>query len=153
MIRCLLLSLILLPFFSIAQGKVGKLRSEVRQDISTWISKNNHYYPSLKEADSVMTLSIRDMVYGKVQFQYTFNKDSICITEKTITSCDSCRRNYLNAVLEQGGYEWRRLNGNQYISKFGDHLMIEIPGNEKDMSFTIYQVAWTKEVYDMLLKN
>jgi hypothetical protein len=132
---------------------VGKTKEVVQKELNTWKDANASFFPKITDAAMTTTLAIKDPGYGVVKFVYTYNKDKICNNEKTIAINDSARRNYLNSVLEQRGYEWKKLNGNQYISKFSDKLMIELPGDPRNFSFTVYRVDWTKETYDMLNKN
>jgi hypothetical protein len=153
MFRSVFLSLFIFPLFLSAQSKIGKTRDELKKELDTWKAGNASFFPKITEAGNTTTLSIKDPGYGAVRFVYTYDKNKVCTMEKTISINDSARTNYINGVLEQRGYEWKKLNGNQYVSKFSDKLMIEIPGSPKDHSFTIYKVDWTKEVYDMLYKK
>ena len=50
-------------------------------------------------------------------------------------------------------FEWNKINENQYISKFEEKLMIELPAENYDHSFSILKVEWTKELYELLLKQ
>jgi hypothetical protein len=59
----------------------------------------------------------------------------------------------LNKVLEKKGYQWKKINENQYISSFSDQLLIELPVEKKEFYFTIYRAQWSREVYDILIKN
>lgn len=153
MIRSFLFALLFSPVFLSAQNKVGKTKAEVKKELDTWKNSNSSLTPKITEMPLVTTVTFRDPGYGVVKNIYSFNKSKICISEKTVTSSDSARQNYMNLVLEQPAYEWKKINGNQYISKFSSKMMIELPGNSVDHSFTIYKADWTKEVYEMLNKK
>jgi hypothetical protein len=150
MSRFILYLFLFSPFFICAQDKVGKTKTEIKKQLDTWKTANRSLSPVITDAATTSTLTIKDPAYGLVKFIYTFNKSKICTSEKTVATNDSARTNLLNTVLEQPVHEWKKINGNQYISKFSDKLMIEIPGKPTDHSFTIYKADWTKEVYDML---
>ena len=70
-----------------------------------------------------------------------------------MAGCDSCYKKYLNDLLNQKEYAWKKINGNQYVSKFASHLMLELPFDKDDFTFTLFRASWTKELYDILIKN
>lgn len=150
MFRFLLCLFLLSPFFISAQDRVGKTRTEIKKQLDSWKTENRSLSPVITDAATTTILTIKDPANGMVKFIYTFNKSKLCTSEKTVVTNDSVRTNLLNMVLEQSVHEWKKINGNQYISKFSDKLMIEIPAKPTDHSFTIYKADWTKEVYDML---
>ena len=153
MYKLLVLLACLVPYISFGQSSIGKTKEAVKKELDTWKQANGSLYPKLSDLGNTTTLSIKDPGYGQVKFVYTYDKDKVCISEKTVALNDSARNNYLNAILEKKEYEWTKLNGNQYISKFTDKLMIELPGDPKNHSVTVYRAEWTREIYDMLLKK
>ncbi len=86
-------------------------------------------------------------------FIYLFDESGRCKSETIITRCDSCLSRLLQAALAQKKYEWKKINENQYISKFEDKLMIELPPENPDHSFSFLRVDWTRELYDLLIKE
>ncbi len=144
MIRTICLLLLFVPLISLGQNKLGKSRADVKKELST---------PSLVETDSTIKIHFHDASSREIDVIYGFDKSGICISEKTITQCEDCRKPYLNDVLELKDYGWKKINGNQYISKFSNQAMIELPVDEKDYSFTIFRAVWSQAVYDLLLKN
>jgi hypothetical protein len=53
-------------------------------------------------------------------------------------------------LLAKEKYVWKKINENQYISKFEDKIMIELPTENKSNSITIIRTDWTKILYDIL---
>ncbi len=141
------------PLMAIGQASIGKSKDVVKKELDAWKQSHASLFPKIDDLGNSTTLSIKDPGYGLVKFIYTYDKDKTCISEKTVALTDSARTNYLNAILEKKEYEWNILNGNQYISKFSDKLMIEIPGDPKNHSVTVYRAEWTQSIYDMLLKK
>lgn len=87
-------------------------------------------------------------------FEYFFNSNNKCISEKATASCDSCYKKYLNDLLSKRKYRWIRLNENQYISAYKWKLMIELPvKEEKQLFYNLMKVTWNKETYAMLLEG
>ena len=153
MFRYLLILVVIIPLAGSCQESIGKSKDIVKAELETWKKANAGSYPTVTEIGSNTTLSIKDPGYGQVKFIYTFDKSKTCIRVKTVALTDSARNNYLNNMLEKKEYEWVKLNGNQYISKFSDKLMIELPGDPKNHSVTVYRAEWNQEIYNMLLNK
>ncbi len=153
MFKYLLILICFAPIITLGQSTIGKTKDIVKKELESWKQSHGSLYPKLSDQGKTTILAIKDPGYGQVKFVYTFDKNNICISERTVALTDSARTNYLNAILEKKEYEWKKLNGNQYISKFGDKLMIEIPGDPKSHSVTVYRADWTQSIYDMLLKK
>lgn len=152
MIRTLALVLLLLPLSSLAQNHLNKSRSDLKKDLDKYIEENSARSPKLTESETALTLTVTDG-NKQVSHVFTFNADGKCKAEKIIADCDSCLKEELNQVLEQENYEWKKINENQYISKFSAKLLIELPPASKEFYFTILRAEWTKEMYDILTKN
>ena len=153
MIRTLALVLLLLPMSLPAQSLVSKSRTELKKELDKFVEANSGKSPKLTESEKSLTLSIMSPGTKQVSHVFSFDPAGICSAEKIIAACDSCLKEELNRVLEEKNYEWKKINENQYISKFADQLLIELPVDNKDFYFTIFRAQWTKEVYDILLKN
>lgn len=153
MFKYLLIFVGIIPLASSGQESIGKPKEVVKSELETWKKANAGSFPGISDGGSTISLAIKDPGYGQVRFIYTFDKSKTCISIKTIALNDSARNNYLNNMLEKKEYEWVKLNGNQYISKFSDKLMIELPGDPKNHSVTVYRAEWNQEIYNMLLKK
>lgn len=141
------------PLLVLGQTYIGKSKTEVKKELETWKNTNAGLRPVITELGTTTTLSFKDPGQGQVKIVCSFDKRRTCISEKTVTMSDSIRNIYLHAILEKKEYEWIKLNGNQYISRYEDKLMIEIPGDPKNYSVTVYRAEWTKDIYDLLLKK
>lgn len=102
--------------------------------------------------------NIKMEVAGKgsqpVTFEYTFDSNKKCISEKVTAYCDSCYKKYLNELLSKKKFGWKRLNENQYISSYKWELMIELPvREEKSLFYDLLKVDWNRETYSMLLEG
>ena len=153
MIRTLTLVFLLFPLSVLAQEHINKSRSDLKKELDKFIEENKSKSPKLIESETTLTLTVTAPGTEMVSHLFTFDFDGKCKAEKIIAACDSCWKEELNLVLEKKDYQWKKINENQYISKFSDQLMIELPVESKDFYFTIFRALWTKEVYDMLLKN
>jgi len=153
MIRIMMTFFILLPFVGISQTYINKSRTAVKKELAKYSLTNDSLKTSLTETDSSIVFLVRDPRTLRADFIYGFDRSGKCNSEKTIAWCDSCSAKYLRAALYRKKYEWVQLNENQYISKFSEKMMIELPVNDKDHSFTILRMDWSKMLYDMLLKK
>lgn len=153
MIRLLLFIALLnsLPAFS--QHFIGKSKTHVKKELGKKRDKNNTLTIILADNDSVLVYSYKDASLQPVDFIYGFDARGNCNMEKVKAGCDSCFRKYLQQVLQQKKFGWRKVNENQYVSNFPDRLLLEIPPENKDFSYTILRTEWTREVYNMLLAN
>ena len=142
-----------LPFAGISQTYINKSRSAVKKELARYSLANNNLKTSLTETDSSIIYLVRDPRTLKADFIYGFDRSGKCNSEKTITYCDSCKEKYLRTALNRKKYEWVKLNENQYVSKFSEKMMIELPMEDNDHSFIILRMDWTKILYDMLLKK
>ena len=87
-------------------------------------------------------------------FEYIFDSNKKCISEKVTANCDSCHKKYLDELLSRKKFDWIRLNENQYISAYKWKLMIELPvTEEKSLFYNLLKVDWNRETYAMLLEG
>lgn len=112
-------------------------------------------YPGTTSQPSVYPRkdSILVRVNNLTQQIYVFDEKGLCLTETTITRCDSCHDGYLKVVLDKKKYNWKKINENQYISRFEDNLMIELFPEGEIRSFSVLRTDFTRELYDLLLKE
>lgn len=131
-----------------AQEFINKKKGEA----ITMLKNKYQEAPITVLADTVQ-LKLENTYAKSFDYIFTFDKKGKCKSETIITRCDSCLTGLLQKVLDQKKFEWNKINENQYISKFEEKLMIELPAENHDHSFSILKVEWTKELYELLLKQ
>lgn len=57
---------------------------------------------------------------------------------------------YLQQVLGDPKWGWKKLNENQYISDFVHQRTLEVPPDNPEWQFSIIRSAWTRTLYDLL---
>jgi hypothetical protein len=97
--------------------------------------------------------SILVQVNTKTQLIYVFDEKGLCFTETTITRCDSCHDSYLKILLDKKKFAWRKINENQYISRFEDNMMIELFPEGEIRTISVLRAGFTRELYELLLKE
>ncbi len=153
MTRIFILLFLLSPLALFSQNFIGKSRPQVKKELQKMVEKNDSLNAVLNDNDSALVLSYTGPATRPVNFIYRFNKAGNCSSEKVMAGCDSCYKKYLSHLLSQKKFEWKKINENQYISRYADHMMIELPGNPGDFSYAILLTDWTKELYQMLTGN
>lgn len=98
------------------------------------IIKSDSLTITLTDNDSVLLNSAKPGKFFPVDFIYSFNRSGKCQSEKVIAGCDSFFNKYLQAVLGQKKYEWKKINENQYLSKYITRMMIELPAETNNFS-------------------
>lgn len=106
----------------------------------------------VSETDSTLTFIISNRT-DSVTYSLGFDENKKCFSERIITGCDACFTKQLNSVLKSKEYNWEKINENQYVSDFASYLMIEIPPENTEYSFTILRMTWSRELYDLLMEN
>ncbi len=145
--RTLLAFLFILPSIVFAQVNINKTKSQV---IESAKKEKKHI---LEETDSTLHLKQDNSESDPVNFFYHFTKEGKCDSEQIITGAEKVFTNYLDKVLAVKKYHWKKINENQYISDFASAMIVEIPPENKEWSFTLLRVEWTKQLYDMLTGN
>lgn len=97
--------------------------------------------------------SILVRVNSQTQLIYVFDEKGLCMTETTNTRCDSCHDGYLKKVLDKKKYSWKKINENQFISRYEDNMMIELFPEGEIRTFSILRADFTRELYELLLKD
>lgn len=151
MLRYNLLLLLLFPLSSLAQDKLGKTKAVLKEELTITAGKTGMV---LVETDSTLEFSSRDMkaLDAKV-FIYGFDSAGICNTEKFITDCKNCFEKQLHLLIDQPRYQWKKINENQYVSRFEDRLLLEVAPDTDQYFFTLFRAVWTKEFYDILISK
>ncbi len=153
MTRIFALCFVLLSFSGFSQNYINKTKAQVRKELNEYVSMNDSLNAAISETATAITLSIKGPKTLPADFIYRFDKTGKCKSEKVMGGCDSCFNKYFQAALDRKKYEWRKINENQYISGFVARMMIELPVDSKDFSFTILRTDWSKQMYDLLKGN
>lgn len=152
--RYILFLALLWPSFAFSQKYFDKNRDEVKKELEKYISTNKNINPVLSETDTTLIITVNETQGKTTRFIYEFDrKTGKCSIQRTAAGCDSCYKKYLENLLAQKEYGWKKLNGNQYVSKFSSHLLLELPLDESEHTFTLFRASWSKELYDILIKN
>ncbi len=149
MIRLVLL-LFLMPVTCFSQNFIGKSKIQVKKILQRQIVRNDSLTITLTDNDSVILYSVKAGRVYPADFIYGFDNYGKCRLEKISLTCDSCYKIFLQDVLAQKKYGWKKLNENQYISKYASRMMIELSAESKDLYYTILKTAWTKKLYSLL---
>jgi hypothetical protein len=56
-------------------------------------------------------------------------------------------------ILKKEKYGWLRINENQHISGFKHQILLEFQDEKAPYRLQVLRTAWTKELYELLLKN
>lgn len=152
MLRYLFLVTFLLPLTTNAQDYLGKIKSVLRKELREYTSGSGKAQV-LSETDSTLVVSPKADAIRPVTYIYSFDNNGKCNFEKIITSCKECFEETLQIVLGKKQYEWKKINENQYASKYEARLLLELPPDEGQYYFTIFPMNWTREMYELMLKN
>jgi len=144
----IIIALLLLPAFSFCQKHINQTHAAVMADLKKY--KAGSIKPVFTETDSTITMSVKGGDVKAMDFIYAFDKSGKCNSEKTMANCDSCVNKMLQEIVNNKKFGWRQINENQYVSKFEDHLMIELPVNPNEFSYTILRMDWTRASYDLI---
>lgn len=107
--------------------------------------------PIITTTDSTINVTVKKTASLHTDFVYQFDKVKKCKSERVITGCDSCIKKWLQATLRIGKYGWKKINENQYISKYEYKMMIELPVKPDEHYYTILRMDWSKTLYDILV--
>ena len=145
----ILLSILVCNISVSSQGFINKDKSYVRK----WLNKEIVKYDSLDivliETDSTIVYDVPEGKTLPLTITYYF-KNGRCNAEKVKASCDSCFQQFLSARLNKKKYDWKKINGHQYVSGYKHRLLLEIPPENKDHSFMIIRSSWNREAYKLL---
>ena len=153
MSRFIIAVLLIFPITGFAQNFIGKSKTQVRKELQKQIAKNDSLSIILTEKESELVYTIKPVKVLPAEFIYGFDKNGKCQSEKITANCDSCFNKFLTAALRHKKYGWKKINENQYVSKYTYRIMIELPADGNDFSYTILRTGWTKKLYKMLKGN
>jgi hypothetical protein len=153
MYRILFSALFLFPSALFAQKYFDKSKAQVKKELGEYVIINKQFDPVITETDSSLVMTIKEEDAKPVRFIYGFDGQSgKCNSQRTEAGCDTCYKKYLQNLLDQKQYKWKKLNENQFISRFEDRLMLEVPVEDNIYTFTLFKTIWTKEFYDLLVQ-
>ena len=146
---------VLLPLFLLLTPYTVKAQDFINMPKGKAEAVLRKAYPGSSSQPAVDTRndSILVRVTNQTQFIYVFDKKGLCITETVNTRCDSCHDGYLKIILDKPKYAWKKINENQYISRFEDNMMIELFPEGEIRTISVLRADFTRELYDLLLKE
>jgi hypothetical protein len=151
MTRIILFLLLLLPVVSFGQQYMNYTKTALRDTLTAKIEKNNGIITTIKDTRDGLIYTTKGPGTEKTEIIYSFDSLGKCMREKVVAGCDTCIYAKLQSILNIGGYKWKKINENQYVSRFEDRLMIERSINKQEHSFYIHRMEWTQLLYDILL--
>jgi len=150
MTRNITLYFLLFSLQGFSQTYINKSRAQVKKDLVAYAATIKESNPAVSDADSAIVLSIKGTDGSPVKFIYKFDTAGKCQSEKVVSLCETCYTSFLEKALLTSQYEWKKINGNQYISNFASRMLIEIPADKNDFTFIVLRTDWNKEMYDLL---
>lgn len=145
------LAIMLAPFSGSSQNFIGKTYKEVKKKLKRYQKSTDSFLVKITDSAEYIKMSVLGRDNNTADFVYGFDDKGKCKSEKVIAYCDSCYKKYLDAVLAEKKYGWKKINMNQYISSFEHHLMIELPVIEdKSLFYIILRTNWIKETYEIM---
>ncbi|MBK7289972.1 MAG: hypothetical protein KBF82_03040 [Chitinophagaceae bacterium] len=151
--KTVLLLLLILPALAYSQVNINKTKGEIKKEVANLKKTVPAYTFNVSETDSTLTIIKTDAAKNREDALLEFDKAGKCRSELRTFYCDQCYKQELEKLLGIDRYKWKKLNENQYISKFEENLMIELPTENETNSFSIIRTNWSKVLYDMLTEN
>jgi hypothetical protein len=149
MFRLIIVILLFVPATGFSQLYINKNKSQVKQELDKKLLKED----SITETDSTLVLKVRGSNVIEADHIYSFDKSGKCISEKTITRCDSCHEKLFQQLLAEKKYNWKKINMNQYVSDFTTGVFIEVQVTSNTWSFTVFKFDLDEKMYKFLLEN
>lgn len=150
----LLVFLLVFPSLVFAQSHFEKNKAKVKSELEKYSIENISMDPVLTVTDSTLVLTVTEPGQHRIVFIYGFDgQTGECNAERTEADCSVCYKKYINKLLDQKTYKWKKLNENQYASRFEDRLLLESGLEENDYSFILFKTRWTKDFYELLIKE
>lgn len=138
--KFLYLVLLIFPLPVISQHFIGKTRAEIIKELEK---------KTARSTDSTIIYSANEEGM-KAEFIYSFDKNGKCLLEMLKAADEGSYQYYLKATLAITEFEWKKINENQYVSKFNSYLMLELPGEALPHQFNVFRTEWSKEMYEMV---
>lgn len=151
MTRLYLFLLLFLPAISYGQRYMNYTKSALKDSLAAKIEKKEGFISGIKDTTDELVYTSTGPANEQTKIIYSFDSLGKCIREKVIAGCDTCMYSKLQSILNIQSYKWKKINENQYVSRFEDRLMIELSVNKQEHSFYIHRMEWTQLLYDILL--
>ena len=153
MFRSIIVPLLLVPSLSFAQLYINKTKSQVKEEIGKNFFGKDNISATISETDSSLVMKVRGKGTTEADYTYNFDSSGKCNTEKTVTWCDSCHEKLLQNVFAMKKYGWKKINANQYVSKFSEGMLLGTHVANSLYSFSIVRTNLNKKMYKFLLDN
>lgn len=140
----------LFPASIYAQININKSKASIIKETTDYQKKNSSYSIDTNETDSTLWIVEINPEKNRTEHLLQFDKANKCMLESFQFKCDSCYNKKLSELLAIKKYNWKKINGNQYISNFESRLMIEVLYEETSKILKIIRTDWSKLLYDML---
>lgn len=150
MTRFYFLIILFLPLAGFSQVYINQTKSKIKEEAATLLKGNDSLNAEYAESDSTLEIKIRGKNAMESDHIYKFDKLGKCISQKTITRCDSCHQKLLQPLLVLKKYRWRRINQNQYVAKFSENIFLEIQEIDQTYWFVIFKLNLSKKMYRSL---
>ncbi len=151
MTRFLMFPLLLITAISFGQRYMNYTKSALRDSLAAKIEKKDGVTFGITDKKDELIYTSKGPGDQQTEIIYSFDSLGKCIREKVIANCDTCIYSKLQSILNIQSYKWKKINENQYVSRFEDRLMIELSVNKQEHSFYIHRMEWTQLLYDILL--
>lgn len=151
MTRLFVFLLLSLPAISYGQHFINYYEAAIADSLKAKKENPKGIKTKLTKTKDELIYTIKGPGKEKTEFIYSFDSLGKCEKEKIISNCDTCVFSKLQRILNIELYKWKKINENQYVSRFEDRLMIELSVNKQEHSFYIHRMKWTQLLYDILL--
>jgi hypothetical protein len=142
-----------IPAFCFSQLNINKTGAEIKKELQLLRNEKTTVKVSIKETDSTVLATVTKKGNDSYSHFFALDKEDSCKLEKITFTCDTCFTKKLEAILEIENYGWKKINENQYVSRFEDYRMIELPVNNKSFTISILRMEWSQLLYDVLMGN
>jgi hypothetical protein len=133
-----------------AQGFINCDKPKARKYLSKYI-REEKVQTITTETDSSITFLVRDSTVQDMDLVLHFDGSGVCDRELIILSCDSCRENILNEILNKKYFGWTKVDASTYLSKFKKHINLRL--HTDGPSFEAIRIDISKREYKRLLKK
>ena len=148
--KTVLLLFIIFPLLAYSQININKTKAEIKKEIAKFKKSTPAFSVTVSETDSTLTTIKKAANKNKEEALLEFDKTGKCRSELRIFNCDQCFKKELETLLGLEKYKWEKLKENQYISKFEEKLLIELPTENKTNTIRIIRTDWNKVLYDIM---
>jgi hypothetical protein len=139
--RLLTLVFVVLTTGSFAQHFMDQTRDEIETRLREKFPKANFL-----TTDSTLVMHENQQ---SIEFVYHFTPEGKCRAELASFADHAAFRSHFDHILSMKKYKWKKINGNQYISKFRKRLLLE---TDPDLAprYWILKAGWNRRTYRML---